>query len=55
MGDRPVMPDGVPVPVSQLIKDCWCQNYRERPTAQEVLVRCKTLLERCEIKDCKLG
>lgn len=45
MGDRPEIPSGVPVTVSQLIEDCWSQDFRDRPTAQEVLSRCKDLLD----------
>jgi hypothetical protein len=36
---RPPMPPDTPQPLRELINLCWAQNYRDRPTAQEILTK----------------
>ena len=33
------MPPDTPQPLRELINLCWAQNYRDRPTAQEILTK----------------
>eukprot|EP01087_Luapelamoeba_hula_P008577 TRINITY_DN2153_c2_g1_i1.p1 TRINITY_DN2153_c2_g1~~TRINITY_DN2153_c2_g1_i1.p1 ORF type:complete len:747 (+),score=124.57 TRINITY_DN2153_c2_g1_i1:301-2541(+) len=40
-GMRPALPEGCPRKFATLITDCWAQNPKKRPSAQEVVYRLK--------------
>jgi len=42
-GMRPVVPNSIPEPVKQLIKDCWLQEPHLRPSFTEILARLKNI------------